>query len=65
MKTENMKKLIKESIREVLKEERMSLYEVLIPYVSKSERKEIHQKYGLPSDYHEDEFIDMTDWVKK
>lgn len=65
MKTENMKKLIKESIREVLKEERMSLYEILIPYVSKSELKEIHKRFGTPKDYHEDEFIDMTDWVKK
>lgn len=65
MKTENMKKLIKESIREVLKEERMSLYEALIPYVSKNELKEIHKKFKTPKDHNEDDFIDMTDWVKK
>jgi hypothetical protein len=29
------------------------LYEVLIPYVSKKELREIEEKYGAPSDYDE------------
>ena len=59
------KKIIKESIRDALREERLNLYEVLIPYVSKKELREIEEKYGAPSDYDEREFKDMTDWVMK
>jgi len=65
MKDENLKTLIKESVREVLKEERLTLYEVLIPYVTKKELKEIHRKFGSPANYDEDEFVDMTDWIKE
>ncbi len=42
-----LKQLIKESIREVLKEERLTLYETLTSYVSDKEMKEIERK--LPS----------------
>ncbi len=58
-----LKQLIKESVREVLKEERLGLYELLIPYVSNEEMKEIKEKYGIPSNYDENEFVDMTEWV--
>ncbi len=59
----DLKFLIKDSIREALREERLSLYEVLIPYVSKKEQAEIELKFGHPANYEEDEFDDMTDWV--
>jgi hypothetical protein len=61
---EDLKKLIKESIREVLREERLSLCEIMIPHVSRRELDEIHTKFGSPSDYGENDFTDMTDWVK-
>ena len=61
---EELKKLIKESIREVLREERLGLCEIMIPRVSRKELDEIHTKFGSPADYGENDFIDMTDWVK-
>jgi hypothetical protein len=59
------KKIIKESIKDALREERLNLYEILIPYVSKKELSEIEERYAAPSDYHEKEFKDMTDWEMK
>jgi len=59
------RKIVKESIKDALREERLSLYEVLIPYVSKMEMREIEERYGSPSDYDEKEFKDLTDWVMK
>ena len=61
---DDLKKLIKESIREVLREERLGLCEIMIPRVSKKELNEIHTKFGSPADYKDDEFTDMSDWVK-
>ena len=61
---EDLKKPIKESIREVLREERLGLCEIMIPRVSKRELDEIHTKFGSPADYKENDFADMTDWVK-
>jgi hypothetical protein len=65
MENSELKKLIKESVREVLKEERLKIYEVLIPYVSKSEQREIEKQIGYPSDYSEEDFEDKTDWLYK
>jgi hypothetical protein len=64
MDTQVLKELIKESIREVLREERLALCQILLPDVSKKELQEIEQKFGSPSNYNKDEFINMTDWVK-
>jgi len=36
----------------------------MIPRVSRKELEEIHAKFGPPSDYGENDFTDMTDWVK-
>jgi hypothetical protein len=63
MEMETLKQLIKESIREVLKEERLSLMQVLIPDVSDQEMKEIIKKFDSPEKYDEDDFVDMTNWV--
>jgi hypothetical protein len=59
-----LKALIKESVREVLREERLLLCQVLMPYVSDEEQAEIEAEFGSPSDYNDDELIDMTHWVK-
>ena len=64
METQELKKLIKESVREVLREERLTLCNSLMPYISEIEQKEIETELGSPSDYEDDELIDMTDWVK-
>ena len=61
---DDLKKLIKESIREVLREERLGLCEIMIPRVSKKEMSQIHSELGSPVDYRKDDFTDMTDWVK-
>jgi hypothetical protein len=56
--------LIKETMREVLREERLMLCKLLMPYVDDSEQAELEADFGLPSDYGDDEVIDMTAWVK-
>jgi hypothetical protein len=64
MENQELKALIKESIHEVLREERMLLCQILIPYVSNKEQQELNAEFGLPSDYKDEETIDMTDWVQ-
>ncbi len=63
METATLKALIKESIKEVLKEERLSLIQALIPSVTDKEMKEILAKFGTPDNYNQDDFVDMTDWL--
>lgn len=70
--TESLKALLKESIREVLpevlgeilREERLKLCKLLIPVVSDAEQQEIDQEVGLPADFDEAEFVDLTDWTE-
>ena len=64
METKELKALIKESVREVLREERLMLCDSLIPYITDEEQAEIEEEFGSPSDYENNEIIDMTDWVK-
>ncbi len=64
MSNEELKEMIKQSVREVLKEERLALYEILVPDVSKKELEEIRDKFGMPDRYSEEDFVDMTDWIK-
>jgi len=64
MEAKELKELMKESLREVLQEERLRLCQVLMPYVSDKEMQEIQAKLGSPSDYDKSEFINMTDWVR-
>ena len=59
-----LKALIKESVREVLKEEWFSMWQSVIPVVSDAEQSEIDQLSGSPSDYKQSDFVDMTDWLK-
>ena len=64
METQELKTLIKESVREVLLEERFMLCNTLMPYIRETEQKEIETELGSPLDYGDDELIDMTHWVK-
>ncbi|CCQ51787.1 hypothetical protein CWATWH8502_4127 [Crocosphaera watsonii WH 8502] len=48
-----------------MREERLLLCNMLMPYVSDQEQKELDQELGKPQDYENEELIDMTDWVKK
>ena len=58
-----LKALIKETMREVLQEERLLLCKMLMPYVSDAEQAEINAQFGAPND-EDEEWIDMTEWVK-
>jgi hypothetical protein len=57
VETQELKQLLKETIRE----ERLSLSMILIPYASDKENQEIQSKFGSPTQYSKDEFVDMTD----
>lgn len=63
METQDLKTLIKESMREVLKEERLLLCDMLMPYVSDEEQNELDTAFGSPEDYETEELTDMTDWI--
>jgi len=64
METQELKALLKESIREVLREKRLALCMTLIPYVSDKKIQEIQERLGSPTDYKNADFVNMTDWVK-
>lgn len=65
IKRNDLKEIIKESVREAILEERFKLYEILIPTISKSEMNNIEALYKNPSDYEKKNFKDMTDWINK
>ncbi|MGB3614782.1 MAG: hypothetical protein WBA10_13400 [Elainellaceae cyanobacterium] len=46
-----LKALIKESLREVLREERLDLSQLLVPFVSDEEQADIDISLGSPADF--------------
>jgi hypothetical protein len=44
-----LKSLIEESVREVVSQEFMKFYSLLVPYVSDEEQKDIESQYGIPT----------------
>jgi len=64
MEAQMLRDIIKESIREVLREERLSLFLALIPIVSDKEIREIEANFPSLSQYKPEDFTDMTDWIK-
>ncbi|MEK7674027.1 MAG: hypothetical protein AAB371_02430 [Patescibacteria group bacterium] len=44
----DIKLVVKESVREVLVAETMKLRALLVPYISNKEQKEIEKLYGVP-----------------
>lgn len=65
IKRSDLKEIIKESVREAIFEERIKLYETLIPSVSKKEMNNIETLYKKPSNYDKKNFKDMTNWINK
>ncbi len=49
---------------EYLRHKRLALYESLVPSISRKELNEIEKKFGMPDQHNENDFEDMTDWVK-
>jgi len=64
MEIQELRILIKETMREVLREERLLLCKILTPYVDDAEQAELEAEFGLPTDHQDDEAVDMTAWVK-
>jgi hypothetical protein len=64
LNSQTLKALIKESLREVLREERLNLCKLLMPFVSDEEQAEIEAQVGAPEDFDASETIDLTDCVK-
>lgn len=65
IKRNDLKEIIKESVREAILEERLKLYEILIPYISKSEMSNIESLYKNPTDDKKKDFKDISDWINK
>jgi transposase len=64
MEKQELKALIKETMKEVIQEERHNLYQVLIPYVDEEEQQELEAEFGIPLKESGEELVDLTDWVK-
>jgi hypothetical protein len=64
MEAHEFKQLIKESVREVIREERLRLCQILIPSVSDKEMQEIQSKLGTAPDESQTEYTNMTNWVR-
>ena len=64
MEKQELKALIKETVREVIHEERHNLCQILIPYVSDEEQRELEAEFGKPTTEDDEELTDLTDWVK-
>ncbi|NET10689.1 MAG: hypothetical protein F6K16_39565 [Symploca sp. SIO2B6] len=56
-----LKALIKESVREVMREEWFKFFDLLTPYVDDDEQAEIEAQFS-PADHSDDDFIDVTGW---
>ena len=63
MEKQELKALIKETMKEVIQEERASLSQILIPHVSDKEQEELEVEFGIPS-AEKEELVDLTDWVE-
>jgi hypothetical protein len=58
-----LKELIKEGVREVLKEERLQMYQAVIPAVTKKEMADIEKRFAPPDASSANEFDDLTSWI--
>lgn len=63
MEKQELKALIKETMREVIQEERHNLCQILIPYISDKEQNELEAEFGKPTAVDDEELVDLTDWV--
>ena len=60
MEKQELKALIKETMREVIQEERQNLCQILIPCVGDKEQKELEAKFGKPTAVDDKELVDLT-----
>jgi hypothetical protein len=58
---QTLKTLIKDSVREVMREEWFKFFELLTPYVDNQEQAEIEASFA-PDHYSDEDFVDITDW---
>jgi hypothetical protein len=63
MEKQELKALLKETMKEVIQEERANLCQILIPYVSDEEQEELEAEFGKPSAESEGELVNLTEWV--
>ena len=56
-----LKSLIKDSVREVMREEWFKFFELLTPYVDDEEQAEIEATFS-PTESSDADFIDNTNW---
>jgi hypothetical protein len=63
MEKHEFKALFKETMKEVIQEERANLCQILIPYVSDKEQEELEAEFGKPTAESDEELIDLTDWI--
>ena len=59
---ESLKEIIKSSVKEAIKEERMNLSFALAPKVDHEEMQDIIKNFGTRKDYKTEEFEDISDW---
>jgi hypothetical protein len=59
-----LKTIIKESVREVMREEWFKFFEMLIPYVDDIEQADIEANFN-PVDYKDNGFVDITGWFNR
>ncbi len=59
--TQELKAIIKESVREVIREEWFKFFEMLVLYVDDEEQDEIEAQFS-PENFKDDDFTDVTDW---
>lgn len=60
---QTLKILIKEGVREVMREEWFKFFEMLLPYVDDAEQADIESTFN-PADYTDEDFEDITDWFE-
>ena len=60
--TETLKTIVKESLREVMREEWFKFFEMLVPYVDDEEQTEIETTFS-PDKFEKDDFINITKLV--
>ncbi|NEO84631.1 MAG: hypothetical protein F6J87_10310 [Spirulina sp. SIO3F2] len=60
---QTLKTLIKEGVREVMREEWLKFFEMLLPYVDDAEQADIESTFN-PADYTEEDFEDVTNWFE-
>ena len=60
---QTLKAIIKESVREIMREEWFKFFEMLIPYVDDVEQADIEATFN-PVDYKDEDFVDITGWFE-